>query len=163
MFINLSISISCPFASHSIPHTPACYIRCLCETSRSWPSLSPMLEFVEIDFPPIFCSYHIYFIDIHNSYIHTLYVDAYIYTYVNIHVCIYMPIFVIISQHWLSTYSVLCIVLGAPQTLILLLFSETLWIGRFPYPHFMEEKTDSGNLVTCLNAPVELRLELKVV
>lgn len=91
MFINLSISISCPFASHSIPHTPACYIRCLCETSRSWPSLSPMLEFVEIDSPPIFYSYLIYFIDIYNNtYIQTLYVDAYIYTYVNIHVCVYI-------------------------------------------------------------------------
>lgn len=36
-------------------------------------------------------------IDTYNIYIQTLYADAYIYTYVNIHVCIYMPTFVIIS------------------------------------------------------------------
>lgn len=90
-FINLSISILCPFVSHSIPHTPSCQMLLVWNIKIMAFSIS----YVKICgnwFPPVFCSYHIYFIDIYNSYIHTLYVDAYIYTYVNIRVGIYANI-----------------------------------------------------------------------
>ena len=113
------LPMPCPLASHSTP--PRIFAA---HGKYQGHGLLSMFEFVEID-PPMFCSYHIYLNDIYNTaYTHT-YTCVYVCTYVNMCVCV--PVLVIISQHLLSTHSVLRIVLiSVPQTLTPLIFSVTL-------------------------------------